>query len=120
MRVSEIRLDIPSKPTKAMGSARVLLSGQFSTLGRSAYRDLKMDPTVHPFYGDVLQRLSYETNSDWHVRSLSKEAPFRLMAETTVASPILEYTTLDSSWTITLSEMSTHAVPTNFAATQSR
>ncbi len=117
VRVSEIRLDISPKPTKAMGSARVLLSGQFSTLGRSAYRDLKMDPTVHPFYGDVLQRLSYGTNSDWHVRSISKEAPFRFMAETTVASPILEYTTLDSSWTITLSEMSTHAVPTNFAAT---
>lgn len=110
-RVSEIKLIMSDARDRSTGSARVLLRGQFSTCGRNAYQGLPMDRTIHPFYGDVLQRLGSGTKRVWSVKSLQQDPPFRCLAEADIALSLACVNNADSTWTLDLSPLSIHAVP---------
>ncbi|HRH70713.1 MAG TPA: hypothetical protein PLB89_14520 [Flavobacteriales bacterium] len=115
VRVVETRIDVAANSSGISGTSQVLLCGQFSTLGRGAYQGLPMDATVHPFYGDVLQR-SELNGGEWQIRTNSSDLPFRFQAERSFVMDELLVQGEKGAWAIDLSRMIGHAVPADFVA----
>ena len=79
-RVIETTIDSADAIHGSTGIQRVLLSGQFSTLGRGSFKEEAMDRTVHPNYGaPPVPGGSWQPS--WRIRSSSHVAPYRVQAE---------------------------------------
>jgi len=116
VRVVETQLDVTANNATIQGTTRVLLCGQFSTLGRGAYQGLRIDGTIHPLYGDVLQRMGASDEGQWRVRTNSSDPPFRFQAERSFAASDILSVGEKGAWSIDVSGLICHAVPTNFAS----
>lgn len=116
VRVVETRLEVTANNSAIAGTTRVLLCGQFSTLGRGAYQDHRIDGTVHPFYGDALQRLSFIEDGQWRVRTNSSDPPFRFQAERSFTTRDVLSIREKGEWSIDVSSLICHATPGNFEA----
>lgn len=116
VRVVETRLDVSTNDRAIAGTARVLLCGQFSTLGRGAYQGLPIDATVDPHYSDVLRRPGIESEGAWTIRMNSSDPPFRCLAERSFTFGDLDPDEAKGAWSIDLSTLISHATPAHFTA----
>lgn len=114
-RLREITLDVDLSDQDLHGTAHVLLSGQFSTLGRGAYQGKALDPAVLRGYGDPFEGLNVDT-APWVVSSSSDLAPFRCKAERPLALTHRVEVAADGSWTLDLGALLSHVVPVGFVA----
>lgn len=111
-RVREYTVNVNTATGAVDGQAKVLLSGQFSTLGRGAYMGKRMDPTVLPAYGDPLK----EVAGSWNISSSSTTAPFRSQADRQFELSSMLHVEADSTWSLDLRDLFAHAVPQGFTA----
>jgi len=112
-RVIETTIDTADAPNGSTGTQRVLLSGQFSTLGRGSYEQLPVDRTVHPNYAAPTVPGS-PRHVPWKILSSSHVAPYRVQAERGLAEARVMEPDLDGSYTIDARMLVHHAVPPPF------
>ena len=116
LRRTEIDLRIDPMAGTAMASARVFLSGQFSTLCRGAYAIGTMDSTVMPVYGHRLQDAPGARKIAMKVGELQTDPPFRQVIEIHLDLSTSLHKADDGLWTVDLKGLMEHAVPDQFAA----
>lgn len=117
VRVLETDLQVATGTGNSRARSRVLLSGQFSTLGRSDYLLGAMDPQVDPRYGAVLDGALLKGDGAWQMRSNASVAPYRFQAMRDAAfngSVLIEGNDVRS---LDLSSCIGHAAPEGFLAT---
>jgi hypothetical protein len=115
MRVLETDLQVALGNGSVRARSRVLLSGQFSTLGRSAYLLGSMDAHVDPQYGDVLKQAFVKGDGAWQVRSNSSVAPYRFQATRDAAFDGFVLLEGDEVRSLDLSSCIGHAAPDRFS-----
>jgi hypothetical protein len=114
-RLREITLKVELDDPDLHGEAQVMLSGQFSTLGRAAHQGMPVDATVLPAYGDPLSE--FDTGArPWTVHSSASTAPNRFHVSRDVSLRDRVQVSADSSWTVDLAALLTHAIPLGFTA----
>jgi hypothetical protein len=116
VRGIEYEINVDLDRSTVAGSAKVFLSGQFSTLGRAAYQDEPIDSTVDPLYGWRPTDAYGVTSHGWEGSELSTTPPYRYR---TVAHISLDGSIVqgaDSTYTIDLAALIAHVVPSGFHA----
>ena len=116
LRRTEIDLRIDPMAGTATASARVFLSGQFSTLCRGAYAFGTVDSTVMPVYGHRLQDAAGVRTVAMKVGDLQTDPPFRQVIELELDLSAGLHKSDDGIWTIDLKGLLEHAVPNRFTA----
>ncbi len=111
VRGIEHSMEVDLRAATVRDNVRTFLSGQFSTLGRSAYLGGGMDATVNPSYGHVPANLERARMMDQKVQDVSRDAPFRFRDECEL---VLEDRVVDEGngvYSIDLRSFIAHAVP---------
>lgn len=116
VRGTEYVLDIDVDQPTVEAKARVLLSGQFSTLGRAAYLDAPIDSTVDPRYGKRAQDLQGVQIRSWTNDSVDTDPPFRFRAWGEVQLPQPAHAQADSMYRIDLGPFFAHVAAQGFMA----
>ncbi|MBK9146276.1 MAG: hypothetical protein IPM12_00495 [Flavobacteriales bacterium] len=116
VRAMEHRLRIDLDKADAAGDARILLSGQFSTLGRAAFLGDRIDSTVHPSYGHSPAHLPQAALIGSSDRGLQSDPPFRFRERQELA--IAQWVTpeADGLFAMELRPFFAHAVAEGFRA----
>lgn len=111
-RVIETTIDSADASVGSTGIQRVLLSGQFSTLGRGSYQALQIDRTVHPNHS--APSVPGLAVIPWKIVSSSQVAPFRVQAERGFEGVKVMEEEKDGTFTLDARAWVHHAVPAPF------
>ncbi|MBK9196379.1 MAG: hypothetical protein IPO17_15645 [Flavobacteriales bacterium] len=95
--------------------ANILLTGQWSTLTRSAYLFGVVDSSAHPGYGHRLFDLAGATDVQVELGEVQQMPPFRMPIKVSFTLPG-RVLSKDSTWTVDLSGLFHHVVDSTFTA----
>lgn len=116
LRAVEHTMDVDLDRRSMQGDVKVLLSGQFSTLGRAAYFGAAIDSTVDPLYGWRPTDPYGVTSYSYSPGELSTDPPFRFRTAVQVQLDGQVSLGADNTYTIDLAPFIAHAVPSTFGA----
>ncbi|HQV76477.1 MAG TPA: hypothetical protein PLE78_13370 [Flavobacteriales bacterium] len=116
--VRGIEYEVDVDGTQSVGSVRVFLSGQFSTLGRGSYAELPMDGSVNSLYGSVAFDRDGIVPRVKTASHLDTDPPFRFRTSADVDLPALVTTGNGELFSVDLSRFFAHVVPKDFFAAE--
>jgi len=116
VRGTEYTIDVDLDARTMQGEVKVLLSGQFCTLGRAAYEDAPIDSTVDPLYGWKPTDAYGVTPTSWLPGELSTDPPFRYRTGSRIALKEFMVQGADSTYAIDMASLISHVVPSGFRA----
>ncbi|MBK8340957.1 MAG: hypothetical protein IPK99_13585 [Flavobacteriales bacterium] len=111
----DLEVDLAQRVVHA--SARVLLMGQFSTLGRGSYLFNEVDSTVLPAYGHRPDLSPYARLIDQRIAPLQTDPPFRQALEMDLDLSSALSSIGNDAWQLDLSGLLVHALADGFRAT---
>lgn len=117
LRATEVVVDIEPHAGTALATVRMLLSGQYSTLGRARFLGTSMDSTVMPAYGEAFWDRPGVRLLEMRTKGPDLDAPFRFQVEARVDLSGLLVHGPDSTWTFDVGAMLGHVAPEPFDAT---
>ncbi|MBK6543080.1 MAG: hypothetical protein IPG10_17710 [Flavobacteriales bacterium] len=110
----EMEVDLAQRTVHAR--VRVLLTGQFSTLGRASYLFNEVDSTVLSAYGHRPDHSPHARLIDQRMAPLQTDPPFRQAIEMELDLSQALSATGEDTWQLDLSGLLEHALPEGFRA----
>ncbi|MBK7083490.1 MAG: hypothetical protein IPH53_01985 [Flavobacteriales bacterium] len=110
----EMEVDLAQRTVHA--HVRVLLTGQFSTLGRASYLFNEVDSTVLSAYGHRPDHSPHARLIDQRMAPLQTDPPFRQAIEMELDLSQALSATGEDTWQLDLSGLLEHALPEGFRA----